>query len=152
MSTATSSTFAEYETRPKAQEKGMRIFQERGASVHYRELVTRSGLVVEMVFYGPFSHDDAKTLRTLVLREVKNSSAYILRMENAVPLMTELEVPPREILHAAPAAFVTRAEHYEMYASYARSVAQLGIMRAVFLDSELLRARAWAERCGADRP
>lgn len=47
---------------------------------------------------------------------------------------------------AAPGAVIVRADQYELWAEYARRLSNVGVLRAVFLESHATLAYEWAER------
>jgi hypothetical protein len=104
--------------------------------------------LVESVYTGPISANAFGILRLGVLRETEGSPCAVIRMDRSLMLVSLPPViaPGVYTARSAPGAVIVRADQYEMWAEYARRLANVGVMRAVFLESHATLAYEWAER------
>lgn len=102
----------------------------------------------EVVYTGPLTRSGYSALRAGVLRETEKARALVLRMDRAMVLLDDdphADVAPY-LGDEPPAALVSSADQFAYWNEYARRLAAVGVMRAVFLSSRLELARLWAER------
>jgi len=102
----------------------------------------------EVVYTGPITPAAFSVLKAGVLRETRCASSMVLRMDRAMVMLdddAQADVAPYAG-DLPPAAVVSCVERYAYWREYARRLAALGVMRAVFLPDHLELARLWARR------
>jgi hypothetical protein len=122
-------------------------FDLRSGAAHARGYCLGHG-VCEVVYTGPVTKVTFSALKAGVLRETQGVGAMVLRMEHAAVLLDEAaqsDVAPYAG-DMPPAAVVSCADRFAYWNEYARRLAGLGVMRAVFLPDHLELARLWARR------
>lgn len=104
--------------------------------------------VCEIRYRGVLTRPTFERMRADVLQAVSDAGALVLRMDRALMAIGQLEVgAPDEYGHnPAPGAVVVNRDQVEFWADYSSQIARKGVMRAVFLDSQLELARHWAVR------
>jgi hypothetical protein len=109
--------------------------------------------VCEVVYAGPITRATFSALKQGVIDETRCASALVLRMERAMVLLDHEahgDVGPYAG-DLPPAAVVSCLDRFGYWNEYARRLAALGVMRAVFLPGHLELARLWASRHAAVR-
>lgn len=87
-------------------------------------------------------------LRRRSLEAARHAPAIVFRFERSVFAMDRIPEIPIDLyaVAQAPAAVVVRPDQYEFWQEFAdRLMQQAGVLRAVFLESNLDLARRWAE-------
>lgn len=118
-------------------------FRLHSAEAKVTKLVTG---VVEVIYSGPMTYAVSKALRALVIEATPNAPCLVLRLDRALTLYEVIPPDATDVyrLSRAPAAMVVRQNQYDVWSDYARAIERLGVMRAVFLDSEVEQAYQWA--------
>lgn len=80
-------------------------------------------------------------LRRDVLQTTQGAQSMILRMDTALTLSTPPIPNGTYAANTAPGVVVVREDQHAVWLEYARRVARLGIIRAVFLQRDLVLAR-----------
>lgn len=91
--------------------------------------------------------DSFDHLRGLVLGATANASCLILRMDRVLCIMGGAPPPPIGDAYQhnrISAAVIVREDQFDGWDRYARQLAGLGVMRAVFLNSCAGQAHQWA--------
>ena len=124
----------------------MKTYRYNGANVS-GEFVSRTGML-ETSYGGVLTSAAFDVLRGDVLRETARASAVVIRMDKSLIAMADMPDVPRGTYHvrAVTGAVIVRADQYAMWSAYARRLAQIGVMRAVFLDSQGALPYEWALR------
>lgn len=121
----------------------MRVFGHHSARARCRHFqpqgvgcITYSGLVGQAAL---------ETLEPLAMGELGRAQALIIRLDGCVliapngALMTGLE-------SGRDACVLVRPEQYDVYAEYALHMADQGVKRVVFLNSQAHLAQEWIDR------
>jgi hypothetical protein len=110
----------------------------------------RIGVNGEMaaVYSGPVSAATFRTLSPLVLAATRGASVIVIRMDGCLTLMeSPPHVPQGAYAVAAPdGCVIVRADQIDLWSGYAERMAQHGIRRVIFLDSQLPLALQWLAR------
>ena len=77
---------------------------------------------------------------------VENSPALVIRTDTALMTMDSVPLIEAPKVVVPPAAIVVCPEQRDLWVEYSRQLADVGIMRTVFLTSQLDLAYRWAER------
>lgn len=91
-------------------------------------------------------------LRARVISEMQGAKVMTLDVSHA--LLATLGVPPIPSgtynINHTPGAVVVREDQYGVWREYARQMAELGIIRVVFLKSQWPQAQRWVQRLALD--
>lgn len=102
--------------------------------------------VAEVTYWGVLTCAALDALRLVLVKEAAQEASLIVRLDKV--LYGFACAPPVPVgaypCNSAPAALVVQPENYDMWTDYARNLAAHGVMRAVFLSSELVQAEQWA--------
>lgn len=111
------------------------------------------GDVCEVVYTGPITRSVFSKLKAAVLNETRGASALVVRMDRAMVLLDQEAHDDVEPYAGdlPPAAVVSSPDRFAFWNEYARRLAGVGVMRAVFLPNHLELARLWARRHAAVR-
>ena len=103
--------------------------------------------LMEVDYWGSLTKPAYIELRVSVLAATRSAAALVVRMDNAAMLLGQQPTPPSPMKSAgAPAgALVVRADQFQMFSDYARALSAVGVVRAVFLPSQLASAYSFAE-------
>lgn len=112
-----------------------------------------SARVGEVCHYGLYAGEAGAASLSRYLADCLIADALVIRLDAAVLAMASLEVsdPAVYAMNPTPGAFVVLPEQFELVAGYARKLAALGVIRVVFLASQLALAHRWAAIEGAAR-
>jgi len=112
------------------------------ASVRFR---TQVGGVVEVTYTGLITAASYPALARETIAAITGAPSAVIRYDRALIVddVVRGEVPARA-LDTPPAAVIVLPEQMEFWRSYARKLADLGLMRAVFLVCEEVVAYRWA--------
>lgn len=117
------------------------------ASVRSRTLEDR---VVELTYCGLLTDAAYSVLVGDVIRQISDAPSAVIRYDKAMVVMAlDREVPPH-VANTPPAAIIVLPEQMEFWRRYSRKLADLGLMRAVFLPSEAQAAYRWASVMAAN--
>jgi hypothetical protein len=121
----------------------MLYFEHQSARATLRPI---EGGVIEVNYYGVLSHESLRHLKREILPSVAEAPALVIRMDKALIVASSVETPAGwSVNKNIPlAALIVRPEHFEMWVDYSHRVALVGVMRAVFLISQLDLAYRWA--------
>jgi hypothetical protein len=104
-------------------------------------------------YSGVLTRDCFADLRSAVVNATRD--ARVMTMDMSRALMTCYEAPsiPRNtyLANVAPAAVVVRPDQYDVWRDYAGQAANQGIIRVVFLVSQLPQAQRWVACLAAGR-
>lgn len=102
--------------------------------------------VIEITYYGILSRDVLRELKRQILIAAEDAPALVIRMDKALVIASDISPPPEwDSQKKIPiAALVVPPAHFEMWTEYGHRVALIGVMRAVFLVSQLDLAYRWA--------
>jgi len=105
-----------------------------------------SGLM-EVCYYGLLSCESFGALREKITQHTMGAIGAIVRMDTGVTtFVSMLPVPVGLYAPDSPtAAVVVHPAQYEMWWTYAHALAEIGVMRAIFLASQKDLAYRWAE-------
>ena len=94
-------------------------------------------------YTGPMCHECFDELRAKVLQATQEARVLLIRMDRALSVSALVpDVPPTTYrINRAPAAVIVRPDQFDVWQDYAKRLADIGIMRAVFFDSQLVQAR-----------
>lgn len=118
----------------------MKTASYRASSVLYRTDKESQHGVAEVTMYGPATFDAHAFFRPLVLGWVRDDPAVLFRLDKACDT---LSMPPSACKAAYPdnsppmAVVLNPSQNYELWEAHSRRLARLGIVRAVFLASEI---------------
>lgn len=103
--------------------------------------------VVEVTYYGVLSREAFRTLKNQVHQAAEGVPALVVRLDKALIIASDIAPPPEwDSQKKIPiAALVVRPEHLGIWIDYSHRVALIGVMRAVFLVSQIELAYRWAE-------
>lgn len=123
------------------------IFQ-GAASVKYHTLRVEKCNVIEAAYAGPIDASSLVRLRSAVVTQ-ERAHAYVVRMEKACLLMSidPLLPPVGDYKAIGPGVVVCRPDQLEVIRAYAKFMSERGVLRAIFLESELEQARNFASFC-----
>ena len=119
---------------------------------HHSTAVTTEPMGIDgayLVDYtGPLGAQSFDALRAVVVESCGDATALLIRVDRSLTVMGFVPpIPSGTYDNAqAPGAVVVRLDQLELWSEYGRALARLGVIRAFFLDSELQRAQAWAQR------
>lgn len=119
-----------------------------------RALVWRdSGRAWTAEYSGVLTADCFANLRALVIAETQDASVMTLNMSRALMAIPEAPQIPADTygINHTPGAVVVRQDQFDAWRNYAGQMADLGIIRVVFLVSQLPQARRWAACLAAGR-
>lgn len=124
-------------------------YEIRSAYVRCRTYPQSEHGVVEVIYGGFADQDVFDQLRDWVVGATKDAPATVLRMDALVDLWVQRPAVPRRLytsMHVPAGAVIVRAGHYDMWTSYARALAEVGVIRAVFHQENAQLAYDFAER------
>lgn len=102
---------------------------------------------MKVEFSGPVCEAAFGSLAPRVLEETRGARTLAIRMDSCLMLTDR---PPAVADgyqgNTAPGCVIVRADQFDIWSDYAAMLAQVGIRRIVFLDSQLHLARLWVER------
>lgn len=121
----------------------MRVFKHCTAQARCR--ITDGG-VIEATYSGPIDQPAVDDLRQSVLTYSIDAPALILRIDCAELRVASFAPWGREAYpnDPSPAAIVVRSDQFSAAAKHAEHLANLGIVRVIFM--EMAQARRWADR------
>lgn len=98
-------------------------------------------------FYGMVDQKGMAFLRSCVHEYTRPARAVIARLDGALLMLDRgfLEGANAAAHDGPDVAVIVSDEHYEMGMAYARRMAGIGVKRLIFLPSQILMARRWAE-------
>lgn len=105
--------------------------------------------VIEVVYGGFADQDSFDRLRNWAVGATADAPATVLRIDGLVDLWTHQPAVPQRLyasVRVPTGAVVVRADRYDMWACYARELARVGVIRAVFLQEDAQLAYDFAER------
>lgn len=105
---------------------------------------SRAGLV-QMNYYGVIDAEALIRVRDGTIKFVAKSPALVIRTDTALVTLDEVPMVTWRPGRIPPAAIIVRPELRELWVEYARQMAEVGITRAVFLESQAEQAYRWAE-------
>lgn len=124
---------------------GVLTFSHHSALVRCRRI--NSGRVFVASWSGPLYFSAMESLRDQVADAALGAQCLILRIDRALDLMGDS--PSTRIQSyrpgVAPGAIIVRADQYQPWADYADNMATKGIIRMVFLNSQLVQCQGWVE-------
>lgn len=121
----------------------MKTIQYHAAAARFKAVSSFN--FVEVNYKGPLSLTSLGYLQGVVLAETRDIPALVLRMDRA--LLALASIPVADKMKYKPAgALVVRPDQFDLCASYAESLAVIGVRRVVFLESQLALAYEWAEQ------
>ena len=93
-------------------------------------------------YTGPMCRECFDDLRAKVVQATQEARVLLIRMDRALSVSALVpEVPPTTYrINRAPAAVIVRPDQFDVWQAYADRMADIGIMRAVFLESQLAQA------------
>lgn len=116
-----------------------------GVYVSYRTLETNNLGVMEIEYSGTITDRVVPELWANLMERTKDAPAVVLRVHRALTLYrTYPDVPPW-VTRVCPGAVIARADQYEYYAAFARSLHSRGVVRGIFLPEHEALAHEWAE-------
>jgi hypothetical protein len=126
----------------------MSVTRRYGSARAGSALVCRSTGICEATYSGPITMDAFSILRRSVLEDTDGSPCTVIRMDKCVMPAEAMPRAPAGTYTsmAAPGAVIVRPDQYRVWSEYARNLAVIGVMRAVFLDSNASVAYEWAQR------
>lgn len=109
------------------------------------ETIGGSG-VVEAVYSGPFTRVAFVSLRDEVLQSSGHARSVVLRMDRTLDLMPEMP-PTCKVAYSVnniPGAVIVRRDQFYLWSAYAKKLAEMGVMRSVWLEEHAQMAYQWA--------
>lgn len=122
-----------------------RIEYRSAAATCIRLPESRAGILL-ISFYGLLDDVSMLWLVRRMLDATRCVPAMVVRTDQAAIAMTEFPLLDPDEQPSLPAALVMRRELREMGVEYGRRLAERGITRAVFVESQLEMAIRWAAR------
>lgn len=115
----------------------------KSAKATFRLLPTGVG---EVSYYGFMDRKTFIHLGRRMIARTNGMRAIVVRMDTGVTAFLEVLPLPQGVYQqdSPTAAIVVNPDQYEMWSRYARALAQIGVMRAVFLASQQGLAYRWA--------
>lgn len=106
--------------------------------------------ISEVTYYGILDPPSLVFLRSRVVDYTNGMRAVVVRMDTALTAFNEMPTLSSVLyrMDSPTAAVVVHPEHYEMWWGYAHALAEIGVMRAIFLASQKDLAYRWAEAQG----
>lgn len=103
--------------------------------------------VVEASYYGVLTRGALAALKGMIYQAVGDAPAFVIRLDRALTVDSNMAPPPEwDAKKKIPiAALVVRQEDLGIWTDYSHRVALIGVMRAVFLVSQVELAYQWAE-------
>lgn len=111
-------------------------------------LESRTGLV-RLNYYGYVDASAMAVLRAKFVDVARAAPACVIHTETALIAMDEMPAVEPALRPVADAAIIVTPENRELFVEYAKRLAEVGITRAVFLESQVEQAYRWAERRAA---
>ena len=110
-----------------------------------RVVCRRKGRLALACYSGPMCHQAFEALRLRVVQASSGAACLVLRVDRSLCLMGANPFVNGYSPVAVPGAVIVRPDQYSLWSDYAQVMAQAGIRRAVFLDSELELCRQWVD-------
>lgn len=110
-----------------------------------RVLESRAGLV-RLNYFGYVDAAAMAVLRAQLIGVVGAANQCVIHTETALIAMDEMPAVEPVLQPVADAAIIVTPENRELFVEYAQRLAEVGITRAVFLQSQMEQAYRWAER------
>lgn len=101
--------------------------------------------VVEVSYAGLITDATYAPLVGQAIRALADAPSAVIRYDRAMILMEFVREVPASAAGTPPAAIIVLPEQMGFWRGYSRKLADLGLMRAVFLVSEAAEAYRWAE-------
>ena len=103
------------------------------------------GGVFLSAYSGPICVQAFDNLRARVIESSAGANCMIMRMDKSLTLMACRPKLPGGTypVGAAPGAVIVRDDQYAMWSDYADAMADMGVRRVVFRDSQLELCREW---------
>ena len=100
------------------------------------------------VFHGPLCLAAFEAIAPRVLGATCAAAVLVVRMDGGLTAMSQTpQVPALAYADLAPeGCIIVRRDQSALWSAYAESLAQFGIRRVVFLDSQLAAALRWVQR------
>ena len=105
----------------------------------------RKGNLALASYSGPLCNQAFEVLRPHVVRATSGSTCLVIRVDNSLCLMGTAPLVKDYQPGAMPGAVIVRLDQYALWTDYAKAMAQVGIIRAVFPVSELAMCREWVD-------
>lgn len=98
-------------------------------------------------FTGPITREIYDQLRPKMLRLVADAPAIVIRVDRAMFALQYAQQMPRDhFIEPTPAAAVIASRgDFAMFTEIAHQVAAAGVIRVIFLETEMQAALEWAE-------
>lgn len=101
--------------------------------------------IAEVDYSGPISSNAFKVLRDLVTEAAPLASCFVIRMDKSLTMMGTPPAALTGVKGAAPGAVIVREDQYELWRAYAAAMSHVGVIRIVFLESQLALCREWVD-------
>ena len=106
-----------------------------------------SGGVFLSAYSGPICASTFDNLRARVIESSAGADCMVMRMDKSITLMS---CRPKLSggtypAGAAPGAVIVRDDQYALWSNYADAMADMGVRRVVFRDSQLAMCREWVD-------
>lgn len=124
----------------------MQLVTKKQANVRWR--TDKSGVTLA-VYSGPLDGESLAGLRHAVNRQAIGTAAYVVRVDQSCLLMGVNPWIPdagMELSSIAGGCVVCRPDQLEVMRQYSQYMAERGVVRTVFLDSEIQEALHFAAR------
>lgn len=121
------------------------VYRYHSARARVREI---GGGVHEIEYTGAMTPKAFHALREDVLEATRGAQALVIRVDRGFFAMAQIRPSTRSAYahNDAPGAVVGRQDQLGYWVDYSMGAAEIGIMRAVFLDSQMTMALEWARR------
>ena len=105
----------------------------------------RKGNLALASYSGPLCDQAFEALRPRVVQAATGAACLVIRVDNSLCLMGAAPLVKDYKPGAIPGAVIVRLDQYALWTDYAKAMAQVGIIRAVFPVSELAMCREWVD-------
>lgn len=118
----------------------------RAAAVTWHRAPGSCAGVLLLNFYGLLNAYNLESLSARLIPVTIHAPALVARTDQALVAMQRVPLHGRDDQPTMPAAIVVRREHRDLGVEYGRRQAEIGLTRAVFVETQLELALRWAER------
>jgi hypothetical protein len=122
------------------------MFSYHSATVRIDALPESRGGVLEVVWGGLLTEEATHALWSAHHQTTRLAPALVIRIDTGACAFGDPGVISKaQMAETPPSALVVPPSLYDKYRVFIRDLAERGILRAIFLPSQLLYARQWAE-------
>ena len=123
----------------------MQTFRHHAASADCAQTGELAGM--SAVLRGPLSAAAFGSLGPQVMNVTRGAPVVVIRLDGSAHVMEQMpEAKEGQDYYAPEGCIIVRRDQSALWSAYADNLAQYGIKRVVFLDSQLNQALRWVQR------